>query len=113
LTPVAVRRIEGDFPLVPPADVARARILDVPWLTPGVSAMTLGRVILLRRDHATDKALLAHELVHVRQWRELGAARFLWRYLGAYARGRAAGLGHAAAYQAIPLEVEARELAGR
>jgi hypothetical protein len=51
--------------------------------------------------------------VHVRQWRELGAARFLWRYLGAYARGRASGLSHAAAYQAIPLEVEARELAGR
>jgi hypothetical protein len=57
--------------------------------------------------------LLAHELVHVRQWRELGAARFLWRYLGAYARGRAAGLGHQRAYEAIPLEVEARDLAGR
>ena len=46
-------------------------------------------------------------------WRELGAARFLWQYLGAYARGRAAGLGHQRAYEAIPLEVEARELAGR
>jgi hypothetical protein len=108
-----MRRIEGDFPLVPPADVARARIVDVRWLTPGVGAMTLGRVILLRRDHATDQVLLAHELVHVRQWRELGAARFLWRYLGAYARGRASGLGHQQAYNAIPLEVEARTLAGR
>ena len=108
-----VRRIEGDFPQVPPADVARARIVDVPWLTPGVAAMTLGRVILLRRDHGRDEALVAHELVHVRQWRELGAARFLWRYLGSYARGRAAGLGHQQAYEAIPLEVEARELAGR
>jgi hypothetical protein len=113
LTPVAVRRIEGDFPLVPPADVARARIVDVPCLTPGVAAMTLGRVILLRRDHADDTALLAHELVHVRQWRELGAVRFLWRYLGAYIRGRAAGLGHQRSYEAIPLEVEARTLAGR
>jgi len=108
-----VRRIEGDFSLVPPADVARARILVVPWLTPGVGAMTLGRVILLRRDQRDDDALLAHELVHVRQWRELGAGRFLWRYLGAYARGRAAGLSHQRAYEAIPLEVEARELAGR
>jgi hypothetical protein len=108
-----VRRIEGDFPLVPPADVARARIVDVPRLTPGVAAMTLGRLILLRRDHRHDEALLAHELVHVRQWRELGTGRFLWRYLGAYARGRAAGLGHQQAYAAIPLEVEARELAGR
>ena len=108
-----MRRVEGDFPLVPRVDVARARIVDVPWLTPGVAAMTLGPVILLRKGHAADEALLAHELVHVRQWRELGAARFLWRYLGAYARGRAAGLGHARAYEAIPLEVEARELAGR
>ena len=98
---------------MPPADVARARIVDVSWLTPGVAAMTLGRLILLRRDHAGDGALLAHELVHVRQWRELGATRFLWRYLGAYGRGRAAGLGHQQAYEAIPLEVEARELAGR
>jgi Domain of unknown function (DUF4157) len=108
-----VRRVEGDFPLVPRADVARARVVDVPWLTPGVGAMTLGRVILVRRGQAGDEALLAHELVHVRQWRELGAGRFLWRYLGAYARGRAAGLGHQRAYEAIPLEVEARELAGR
>ena len=110
---MAVRRVEGDFPLVPPVDVARARIVEVPWLTPGVAAMTLGRVILLRRDHAGDTALLAHELVHVRQWRELGATRFLWRYLGAYVRGRVAGLGHQAAYEAIPLEVEARTLADR
>lgn len=108
-----MRRVEGDFPLVPPADVARARIVAVPWLTPGVAAMTVGRLILLRRDHAHDRALVAHELVHVRQWRELGPARFLWRYLGGYARGRAAGLGHQRAYEAIPLEVEARELAGR
>lgn len=108
-----LRRIDDDFPLVPPADVARARIVDVGWLTPGVAAMTLGRVILLRRDHVDDAALLAHELVHVRQWRELGAIRFLWRYLGSYARGRAAGLGHQRAYEAIPLEREARHLAGR
>lgn len=110
---MGLRRVDGDFELVPPADVARARILDVPWLTPGVAAMTFGPLILLRRDHAGDKALLAHELVHVRQWRELGPARFLWRYVGSYVRGRAAGLDHTAAYRAIPLEVEARELAGR
>jgi hypothetical protein len=113
LTPVAVRRVEGDFPLVPPTDVARARIIDVPRLTPGVAAMTLGRFVLLRRDHAGDTALLAHELVHVRQWRELGAVRFLWRYLGAYFCGRRNGLSHQRAYEAIPLEIEARTLAGR
>ena len=44
--------------------------------------MTLGRWILLRRGHEHDRGLIAHELVHVRQWRELGAVRFLVRYLG-------------------------------
>ncbi|MGH8998990.1 MAG: hypothetical protein ACRDY7_06315, partial [Acidimicrobiia bacterium] len=37
--------------------------------------MTLGRFVLVRRDHLGDEPLLAHELVHVRQWRDLGVAR--------------------------------------
>src|SRR5436190_1536926 len=45
--------------------------------------MTLGRWVLVRRGHEHDRGLIAHELVHVRQWRELGAVRFLVRYLGA------------------------------
>jgi hypothetical protein len=92
---------------------AGARVVAVPWLPAGVAAMTLRRIILMRRDHVGDEALLAHELVHVRQWGELGVPRFLWRYLSAYARGRLRGLGHWDAYQAIPLEVEARLVAGR
>lgn len=78
-----------------------------------IKAMTLGRTIFL--DPALMTAaqnrpglLLVHELVHVRQWGELGVARFLWRYLSAYLGGRWRGLGHRAAYLAIPLEVEAR-----
>jgi hypothetical protein len=98
---------------VPVADRERARIVVVPWLTPGVAGMTLGRWVLVRRGHEHDDGLLAHELVHVRQWRELGALRFLWRYLGAYGRGRRRGLGHRAAYEAIPQEEEARVLTTR
>ena len=98
---------------VPERDRRRARIVVVPVLTPGVAGMTLGRWVLLRRGHERDRGLLAHELVHVRQWRELGALRFLWRYLGAYLRGRLAGLGHRDAYAAIPFEREARALTGR
>jgi len=101
------------FDFVPAADVARARIVVVPVLTPGVAAMTLGRWILVRPGHREDAGLLGHELVHVRQWRELGPGGFLWRYLGAYVRLRAAGLPHGSAYEAIPLEQEARHLAGR
>jgi hypothetical protein len=101
------------FTHVPARGLDRARLVTVPVLTPGVAGMTLGRWILLRRGHEHDRDLIAHELVHVRQWRELGAVAFLARYLGAYARGRWRGLGHRAAYEAIPLEAEARAIAGR
>jgi hypothetical protein len=100
------------FTHVPARDLGRARLLSVPVLTPGVAGMTLGRFILVRRGHERDRELIAHELVHVRQWRELGAARFLIRYLAAYTRGRWRGLGHKAAYEAIPFEAEARAVAG-
>ena len=91
----------------------RVRVVRVPWLTTGVAAVTLGRWILVSRDHAGDRGLLAHELVHVRQWAELGVPRFLWRYVGAYLAGRRRGLRHDAAYRAIPFEEEARRLTGR
>jgi len=104
---------QARHPHVPAVDRERARVVVVPVLTPGVAGMTLGRWILLRRGHEHDRGLLAHELVHVRQWRELGPIRFLWRYLGAYVRGRLRGLGHRQAYAAIPFEREARALAPR
>ena len=74
---------------------------------PGASATTLGPLILIRRAAAGNERLIAHELVHVRQWRDLGVAGFLRRYLGAYFRWRLYGYGHWAAYRRIPLEVEA------
>jgi hypothetical protein len=90
-------------------DADRARVIVVPALPAGVMAMTLGRWILVRRGHEADAGLLAHELVHVEQWRTHGAVDFLRAYLGAYARGRWSGLGHWAAYHAIPFEAEARD----
>ncbi|HLF99960.1 MAG TPA: DUF4157 domain-containing protein [Acidimicrobiia bacterium] len=95
------------------ADLERARIIPLPFLQPGVSAMTLGRFIFIRRTALDDPALLHHELVHVRQWREQGIVAFLGTYLAAYFRGRLSGLGHWDAYRAIPQEIEARELSGR
>ena len=74
---------------------------------PQAEAITLGRTIFVR-EHASDhQGLMAHELVHVRQYKELGAVRFLARYLGSYLRFRLNGYGHMAAYRRIPLEVEA------
>lgn len=74
---------------------------------PGAEAITIGKVILVRRRAAADEQLMRHELVHVRQWRELGALGFLVRYLGAYFYWRLRGYPHWAAYRRIPLEVEA------
>ncbi|MHB8671928.1 MAG: hypothetical protein ACYDAD_15430 [Acidimicrobiales bacterium] len=74
---------------------------------PGADAITIGSLVCVRRAAASDPVLLAHEAVHVRQWRELGPVRFLVSYLGAYLRWRARGCGHAEAYRRIPLEVEA------
>ena len=73
----------------------------------GASAITVGRVVSMRRGAVGDAVLLAHELVHVRQWRELGVVGFLVRYVGSYVRWRVRGYGHWAAYRRIPLEVEA------
>lgn len=76
-------------------------------MPPGSAAITLGRLIIVRRGAADDERLMRHELVHVRQWRELGVPRFLVQYLGAYFRGRWHGHGHHEAYRRIPLEVQA------
>jgi Domain of unknown function (DUF4157) len=100
------------FTHVPTVDVERARVIVVPVLTPGVAAMTLGRWVLVRRGRDEDVGLMAHELVHVQQWREHGAVLFLARYLSSYVRGRLRGEPHWTAYAAIPFESEARERSG-
>jgi len=74
---------------------------------PGADAITIGRVISVRRAAAGSARLLRHEQEHVRQWRAHGFVGFLRRYLGAYAGARLHGYGHWAAYRRIPLEIEA------
>ncbi|MDQ1443634.1 MAG: hypothetical protein QOI20_98 [Acidimicrobiaceae bacterium] len=76
-------------------------------MPPGADAWTLGSLVIVRRRSADDERLLAHEAVHVGQWRSLGVGLFLWRYVGAYLRWRLAGYPHVGAYRRIPLEVEA------
>ena len=93
------------------ADLAkRVRVLRVPVLPRGASGMTIGRWIFLKndRDRVGDRELMAHELVHVRQYAELGYVRFSARYLRDYALGFLRHRHHRKAYLAIPAEVEAR-----
>jgi hypothetical protein len=80
---------------------------------PGAAAITIGPVVSIRRRRAADVHLLAHEAEHVRQYRERGVVGFLVGYLADYARQRARGWPHWAAYRRLALEVEAEWLARR
>ena len=101
------------YDLVPERIARRAVLLRVPVLPPGAVGLTSGRFVLLRRDEPADGSsqLIAHELVHVRQFAELGRARFALRYLWAYFRNLARFRRHRQAYLQIPEEVEAYTLA--
>lgn len=93
----------------------RHRLVVVPWLRPLGSrlimpnwlAITLGRWIVAWRP--LDEAELAHELTHVRQWRENGI-RFIPRYLAESSRAKRAGGDR---YRDNRFEIEAASAAAR
>jgi len=111
------RRLEGPelvgYDHIEAALLSRVRITKVPFLTPGTGGMTLGHHVLLVNDsdRSGRSMLLAHELVHVRQFSEVGRVGFLVRYLRDYFGGLIRLRSHRAAYLDIPAEVEAREAA--
>ncbi len=88
-------------------------VWDGGWVPKGADAITLGRLVVVRRGRSADRRLMRHELVHVRQWRRLGVVRFTARYLGSYAKWRLLRKGHQGAYRRIPMEVEADWVARR
>ena len=108
-----MRRLEGPeleaYDLVPHELARRVRVMQVPFLPNHADGMTVGTWIFVRNDDDTsgNRALLAHELVHVRQFAEQGRARFLVRYVREYLRRRWTSCGHRQAYLDITAEVEA------
>ncbi len=95
--------------------VSAPRLLRTVW-GKSTGAMTLGNRILvdpvvLERGGRELTALLMHEMVHARQWQEMGPRRFLASYLRQYMVARVTGANHRDAYLAIGAEVEARSLA--
>lgn len=90
------------------------RMLWAPWVT----ALALPWGVYLHPDRMADDPghlgrLIVHELAHIDQWRRLGPLGWVRAYIGGYRRGRHRGLSRQAAYRAIPLEVEARDVAER
>ena len=99
-----------------PDDVARrVRVVAIPALPGRYVGLTLGSIVFLAEEVSDDgdSTLLAHELVHVRQWHEQGRARFAVAYLRAFGAGLIRHRSWQEAYRAIPAEVEARQEAGR
>lgn len=76
------------------------------WLPVDADAITFGRHVFFR-DGLPSQSLVAHELVHVRQYAELGIPRFIALYCWDYLVGRLNGLDHKTAYRSIRFEAEA------
>lgn len=88
----------------------RVTLIRTNLLPPAADGMTLGKFVLLRGDQISKKTstLLAHELVHVRQFAENGPIRFLSLYVGSYLKNLFRLRSHRQAYLNIPFEIEAR-----
>jgi hypothetical protein len=120
IDPGSLRRI---MPRVDPAGVTvrvASPLFRRLWVR-GIDAVTLPTGVFvqpeimerLRTGAEPERSgrLIVHELMHIEQWRRLGAVRHVTQYVGDYLRGRWRRLGHWEAYRAIRLEVEAREAA--
>jgi hypothetical protein len=94
---------------------SRVKVYEIPALPGTYVGLTLGRRVFLAEDVADDgtSGLIAHELVHVRQWSEQGPLGFSGRYLLAFLRSLVRTRSWNASYRAIPAEVEARSEATR
>ena len=103
------------YSLIPRALAARVRVHEIPALPGSYVGITLGRHVFLATDVPDDgeSLLLAHELVHVRQWHEQGVIGFGRRYVWSFLRSMASTRSWNASYRAIPAEAEARLEADR
>ncbi len=93
-----------------PTLARRVRVAKIPALPGRYQGVTIGPLVLLQTAEPDDgsSALLAHELVHVRQWREQGPARFAARYVWSFTSSFWRCRRWNEAYRDIPAEVEAR-----
>jgi hypothetical protein len=74
--------------IVRPRMVWQVRVIRLPWLPFRAAGITIGHIILLRRD-LEDRRLarvLAHEIRHVEQIEGMGFIKFYMMYLYFYLR---------------------------
>jgi hypothetical protein len=93
---------------VPSSVLEQVTLRESSFLPPGADGVTIGTTVYVRPGFLDQPTLLAHELVHVRQYTELGFIRFLATYIGEYVQNRVRLRSHRSAYLAISLEKQAR-----
>lgn len=100
----------ASYDVLDPSLAARVIVHEIPALPGSYVGITLGRRVMLAIDVPDDgnSTLLAHELVHVRQWSERGAVRFIVDYVTAFLRSLPRTRSWNRSYRAIPAEAEAR-----
>lgn len=110
-----VRKITPDeaevYRTVIAADLARkVWLVQLPAIPGPYSGLTIAKVVIIDRQlpPGTPSALLAHELVHVRQFHDRGILRFTLEYNKSFVAGLLTKRRWSKAYRAIPAEVEAR-----
>ncbi len=98
------------YDVVSPELARRVRVYNIPFIPGGYAGMTLGHNVLLAIEVSDDgnSALMAHELVHARQWADLGLLGFSKRYASSFAKNLAKHKRWKPAYRDIDAEVEAR-----
>lgn len=103
------------YDVLPPELARRVVVVQLPVLPGPYAGLTIGPLIVLERPIDPDhpEALLAHELVHVRQFADQGVLKFTVDYNTAFLRNLVRFRRWNRAYRAIPAEEEARAEAGR
>lgn len=99
-----------------PVELAKkVRVVRLPPVGGPFHGITLGRYVFLGKSTCQQgsSSLLAHELVHVRQWHELGVAGYLLHYVPDFVSGLRKHKSWMPAYRDIKAEVEARDDARR
>jgi hypothetical protein len=80
--PDQVRLLQLDQVPFPTDPMLKAAAVAIQFLTPATRGLTLRHGIFVRSDCWRDRALIAHELVHVAQYERLGGILpFLRQYL--------------------------------
>ncbi len=112
-----VRRLEGPelgaYDHISGLITNKVKLVKVPWLPNGADGLALATFVFVKDDIDPTEArtLIAHELVHVRQWAEYGVIGFAYRYVRDYLKNLVRLRNHYQAYLDIPFEIEARQQA--